>query len=114
MTLTKVSKNIISVTDGTKSKPFNISLILSVTPKSNDTYHNYDMEDIQVYIPPNDQLEYPVELRKPSYFRTRTKLCNDSIKTKSLDYSKEVLEVCRQKTVTRKRARSGSNSFTIN
>lgn len=71
------------VIDGAILKQFNIFSVLPIAQKTNHTDPKYDMKNIQAYLLTNDQLEYPVELLKPSDQRTRTKLCNDAIK---MDY----------------------------
>lgn len=81
-TLTKVSKKIISITDVAGVKPFNQSLGIPITQKTNDTELKYDMENIQEYVQTNDQHQHYVRLLKSSYWRTITKLYNDAIKTR--------------------------------
>lgn len=45
--VTKVSKKMISITDGTKMNPFHKSFLLPVAQKSNAADFKYDMEDLQ-------------------------------------------------------------------
>lgn len=49
-TVTNILKKIISVTDGTKVKPFNISSMLPISPKTNDAELKYEMETTQAYV----------------------------------------------------------------
>lgn len=53
--VTKLSKKIISVTDGTTVKRFNISSVLAIQFKTKYMDLKYDMENIHEYASPNDQ-----------------------------------------------------------
>lgn len=90
-TVTNVSQNIISVNDGTKLKPFNISSVLPIERKTTDVILTYDREKVQAYVSINDQLEYNVELLKIWDPRTKTEAFNDEMKERLQEYQKEEL-----------------------
>lgn len=78
-TVTKTSKKIITVTDGTKLKPFNISAVLPVAPKTNGSDLRHDMNSLQSSVRENPDIFYPIEIMKASDPRTKSKECQDAI-----------------------------------
>lgn len=47
------------------------------------------MESIKAYVIKDDNVQFPVEILKPSGPRTKSQKCNDPIKMKSVDYFQE-------------------------
>lgn len=69
-TVTRVSKKIISVTDGINVEPFNTSAVILIAPKSNDRDLQSDMEIMRAFVIRNYQIQDPVEILNPSDLRT--------------------------------------------
>lgn len=88
-TVTKMPKKMTSVTDGTELKTFNMSSVVPIAPKWNDTYFKYDIGNVQTYASFNNQLECPVELPKPSDPKTRWKYAILHFKTRLVGNFKE-------------------------
>ena len=78
-TVTKTTPKIISVTDGTKVRQFNISSVLPVAPETNDADLKYDMQmigkDEAAYVYPI----YVTEVLKKSDARYKNKKSEDAI-----------------------------------
>lgn len=70
-TITRVSKKTLSVTYGIKIKPFNITYVLLIAPKANNTALKHDMQKLQAFVKQNEQLVYSVEVLKPSDLRNK-------------------------------------------
>ena len=65
--VTKVSDKIISVTDGEKVKQFNITSVLPMKPRANDTDLTRDMSGIErYYLITQDESQYPSEILNKS------------------------------------------------
>lgn len=80
-TVTKVSKKIISVTDGIKVREFNITAILPIAPRTGDQDLKHDMTTLQAFVRENGESLYPVEVLKKSDPRTRSDKCKNAINT---------------------------------